>query len=347
MYSNEFGVRIQSFDILKFFAIFLVVWGHCVQWLVSTECSTEPVYRVIYSFHMQLFMMISGFFALSSIKLSTKEFVFKKFMQLIWPCIIWGGLLWLVLETLNGFHYGHNVFSYKGLILDFYWLADFWFLKSCFLCYCLTYLGMNSRINDKYWLTISLLVSQTIAPFQFSFMYPAFVMGVVLKRNTSLMKKISLNWYFFAIIFLIMLLFWDENAWNKSHGFSSVVFDQSINVWFELLVYRLFRLIIGVVGSLTFISLFTRYFGNEVKSRLFKIMVDYGKYTLEIYVLQSIILEKIMSNLINLDGFNPWLSNFLLMPTISIMLILVCVYVSKQLYRSGNLGILMFGKNRE
>lgn len=70
------GRRIVAFDIIKLIAIYLVIVGHCTQHLLSSFEYEEPVYLFIYSFHMPLFMFLSGFF-------SCKEPIDKK--------IAWGG----------------------------------------------------------------------------------------------------------------------------------------------------------------------------------------------------------------------------------------------------------------
>ena len=60
-------MRIEWLDSLKGFAIFLVVVGHVILGYIRAETFTEYqwslqfVYDVIYSFHMPLFFLISGF----------------------------------------------------------------------------------------------------------------------------------------------------------------------------------------------------------------------------------------------------------------------------------------------
>jgi len=56
--------RAADIDALRGLAILLVVLGHCVQYNVA-DFDASPVFRVIYAFHMPLFMFISGFFAWS------------------------------------------------------------------------------------------------------------------------------------------------------------------------------------------------------------------------------------------------------------------------------------------
>lgn len=65
------NTRLIYFDLLKLFAIFLVIEGHCVQHLLDTNEYDEPLYSFIYSFHMPLFMTIAGFFSYK--KCSLKE----------------------------------------------------------------------------------------------------------------------------------------------------------------------------------------------------------------------------------------------------------------------------------
>ena len=61
--------RDVAFDYLKAFAIWLVVYGHCHQHLLSLDRHDNIVYVFIYSFHMPLFMCISGYFSSSSLKM--------------------------------------------------------------------------------------------------------------------------------------------------------------------------------------------------------------------------------------------------------------------------------------
>ena len=50
------------FDILKFILIFLVVFGHIIEKYIDFPL-IKSIYLFIYSFHMPLFVFVSGFFA--------------------------------------------------------------------------------------------------------------------------------------------------------------------------------------------------------------------------------------------------------------------------------------------
>lgn len=68
MENNSQHKRLVSFDLLKFFAMFLVLWGHCIQQFIPVYgmCENKTIFTYIYSVHMPLFACISGFFAYHS-----------------------------------------------------------------------------------------------------------------------------------------------------------------------------------------------------------------------------------------------------------------------------------------
>lgn len=46
-------------DVVKGIAMFLVIWGHCIQYFTASSTHYENiVFKVIYSFHMPLFALI-------------------------------------------------------------------------------------------------------------------------------------------------------------------------------------------------------------------------------------------------------------------------------------------------
>jgi len=67
--------RDEFYDIIKGYAIFLVVLGHVIQ-NFGLDWQSNGLELFIYSFHMPLFMAVSGHFFISSVdKKSTKEFL--------------------------------------------------------------------------------------------------------------------------------------------------------------------------------------------------------------------------------------------------------------------------------
>ena len=95
--------RNKVFDLLKLFAILLVLWGHVIQQFTQLPGEESKIFQIIYSFHMALFMMISGYFAVSLINKSFWDTIWKKIQQLLIPAICGGiiiGALRVYFESL-------------------------------------------------------------------------------------------------------------------------------------------------------------------------------------------------------------------------------------------------------
>lgn len=105
-------VRILYIDILKLFTIYLVLWGHSIQHF-QPYCEKSYIFQTIYAFHMPLFMMLSGYFASSSMRLGFRDFFTKKFRQLLLPCLSWAVACWLIITC--GLIEGRFHLEMKGL----------------------------------------------------------------------------------------------------------------------------------------------------------------------------------------------------------------------------------------
>lgn len=90
------GKRLEYIDNLKGLAILMVVIGHVIQFLYSPDnFDSNIVFRVIYSFHMPLFFILSGFVTTFAMEPETNIGIKirKRFVQLIIPFIFWGGII--------------------------------------------------------------------------------------------------------------------------------------------------------------------------------------------------------------------------------------------------------------
>ena len=150
--------RLPAFDILKLFAIFMVLYGHCLQYFQTSPFAQDSVYRVIYSFHMPLFMMIGGFFSLHSFQLKFKGLVTKKFWELIYPVIIYG-IVFFIISSIITLSQGDQIYPIWDLKAIY--TKNLWFLKSEFICYIVAYFCFRKGINI--WLLVmSLILSQFV-----------------------------------------------------------------------------------------------------------------------------------------------------------------------------------------
>ncbi|WP_298073482.1 acyltransferase family protein [uncultured Bacteroides sp.] len=326
--------RIKWLDALKLFAIFLVLWGHAVQHLLSSEYWDEPVYRIIYSFHMPLFMTISGFFGAKLSSIPFTIVLFRKFRQLLLPAISFG-LIYCIIVTCAGNLGGGGIW---------FFIHSFWFLKSLFLCsitYCIA-----SKV-PKYTLfavVLSLIVSQVIPFCAFDRMYPCFIFGVALykyfdyfQKNIRVMLAVS------ASIFIVMLVKFDASFLKGFNSDAIKSFDlMEIG---RYLYVRYYRILMGFAGSMTFIALFyslSRWIPN---SKLGDTLCKYGKYTLGIYILQTFFLEMILRDNLSCDGLSFCIFNFIVAPLISSCVLIICLVCIKIIHCSPIASWLLLGES--
>ena len=128
-YEHEIGHR--RMDTIGFLgiAIFLVIWGHVLQQGLNgvTDVSENVIFKIIYSFHMPLFIIISGFFFYGSQKKKPlKELVIDRVLLLLRIILIWNTVCYVckvVLELLQG---NKPCVSIRGWFEEI--LLGYWFL---------------------------------------------------------------------------------------------------------------------------------------------------------------------------------------------------------------------------
>lgn len=126
--------RNDTFDAIKALAIWLVILGHCIQYFSGLDYWNDHAFQFIYSFHMPLFFMISGFFFASSFKLMPSKFLIKKAVSLLLPCFSWG----FIMACLN-------FEAWSSFLLDVFTPSHwpFWFFKGLFLTQLIAYISMR------------------------------------------------------------------------------------------------------------------------------------------------------------------------------------------------------------
>jgi fucose 4-O-acetylase-like acetyltransferase len=109
--------RILWLDNLKGVLIFLVVLGHCIQF-TSQDPDSDRLYNFIYSFHMPLFMFLSGYACYKSD--ISFNIISRRFVQLIIPFVSY--------NAINALLTGNNYslyFKYPQVGLWFLWVLFF------------------------------------------------------------------------------------------------------------------------------------------------------------------------------------------------------------------------------
>lgn len=148
--------RVAAFDIAKGIAIVLVVYGHCLRGLVAGGAIEPPMALLasdyaIYTFHMPLFFVISGYFLDRSGKKDFRTVWRGRIRTVAYPYFLWslvhGGLLYAV----SGSGMANNDMPLSRL-LQIGWnpISPYWFLYALFFAYVLA--GLLQRLPVE-WMT--------------------------------------------------------------------------------------------------------------------------------------------------------------------------------------------------
>ena len=360
-------MRFRSIDILKLFAMFLVIWGHCAQFLLSSHYLDEPVYIYIYSFHMPLFMMISGLFVkhFSSVP-SAFSYLLVKARQLLLPCIAWG-LLMSAANLLQPILVGTKADMPLWQTL---W-SNFWFLKSLFVCFLLWV--VSHLLFRRTWLAviISLLASLFITQWSVQWMYPAFIVGGLIGTGLDTLRRYSLqfavgglllgallligwNASFFRIPSVYMLL--EGTAGNIPHALFLRFYKLSVNLSLRLGLIAFFlhfdHSSVQSVQSMGALPLMQSVksvpsVGEKSQSVGVKfVLAGWGKLTLGIYIIHSLIFivrERLCPSFLCCDALQPWLFNTVVAPLLAAVLLIISVGITSFLTRLPFLSFFLLG----
>ena len=170
--------RIVYLDLVKLFTIYLVIMGHDIARMVNGYTVGGRMYALIYSFHMPLFMMLSGYFISSkTLSKAFPDFLLTKARQLLLPVVTCTVICLLYLFLAR-----EHVDVRSEII------GNSWFLKTLFVFYVLFYLIKKIPMNDWVLLIVScglLFVIPHATTLQVNLLFPYFWGGVSFKEIPS------------------------------------------------------------------------------------------------------------------------------------------------------------------
>ena len=108
----------QTITYMKATGIILMVLAHCSNF--------ELLYRIVYSFHMPLFFIVSGYCFKEKYLGEKKTFLCKRIKGLYWPYAKWG----IVFVLLHNFFYSVGIYNdtseFNGHVILPYTTIEFW-----------------------------------------------------------------------------------------------------------------------------------------------------------------------------------------------------------------------------
>ncbi len=277
--------RDHSIDIIRGLAILLVIVGHTIQYN-TVHFDDNILFKLIYSFHMPLFMFISGYvLAIHPPKSTAIPFILKKFNQLVIPFLIW---YFCIAYFANNQYASVDFFDYvKKLIIspDY----GYWFLWVLFLNFMI-FSGISiigKKISEWIIVILILLIIEIMPTFYFGhallkWYFPFFLSGYFFVKIKHKLVKISHKKYIFAIylLFLFLLFFWNRTSPTP---IIEIITNIPISPKAIFIIDKFYHLITAFIGIFLIFDITNRFIQN---SRIANYLTTLGsQYTLDIYVI--------------------------------------------------------------
>ena len=312
--------RVHFFDNVKAFLVILVVFGHLLEYFVHVDNFFKWSYILIYSFHMPLFIFVSGFLSKSSDLKKTAPNVLFQFIVFNILYAIFTGIIFLINpsfmeDSLNRVDL-NGPFNILLTILTPYWIMwymlslFFWkvmlilFRKSPFLLILSIVIGILFGFVDVYGRILSM--QRTFALFPF-FMAGYFVDYSKIENFTRKpLNKILSTAASIALALSIFLFYIDDidiNIFYHSDSFRALGF-----YGFNGIILRISLYLTSLIMSAIFIMFIPH---RKI------ICTNMGLKTFNIYILHGFIIQILLA-----FGFFSLLKQ---LHTIFIFLILIVV----------------------
>jgi fucose 4-O-acetylase-like acetyltransferase len=320
-------------DLVKSLLIILVVLGHFIQFFqYKSEFSlfwSSKLFKFIYTFHMPLFMAISGYFAYYSIaKYPTVDYIKSRLKYLLIPLLSWC----LILSLIEVPHTtGSFVFHFLNTTVYSYWFVWAVIIYSILFCF------LKKFKIDKIPVLIPLAVLILCIPSDYFridigkdfFIY--FAAGYVLanKKIETLHQFCRKYLLVFLAVFIICFLYW-----NPYRSFTNLY---DLNGW----SWYLFRVLLAIVASITIMEIMYWVYTKTIESKSVSYISKIGQETLGIYLMQNVFIVASWIWIIPYVSL-PNISLTYLLP--SVLLVIICYYLIKIISRNKIAGLLLFGK---
>ena len=311
-------------DILRGFAIILVVFGHCIQdgsgesYRNEALYFSDRLYQFIYSFHMPLFMMISGYLSWVSIHKAKERkeriaLLKRRATSLLTPIFLWTAVDYiriLISNQINGqpqpealiFVYFYNAFN------------NLWFLWAVWWCFCIVYV-MHYFLKDNVVIYLLGFLALFVIPDglglgAYKYMMPYFIAAYYwhdyIQDKRYILNKTPKIWMLVVagIAFAGLFAWYDEDAFIYLTGYKLI----GKNVAGQLVI-DLYRTLIGFAGSSFFILLWQYILlmaGRNNKNGNIRVMLrmlrELGIHSMGIYILSGYLIVFIIQRLAFIDG---------------------------------------------
>ncbi len=268
-------VRNKEIDFIKAIAIFLVVIGHIIVFVKPENYNTDFLFKICYSFHMPLFIFVSGVITSYSSKSNNfnSRWICKRVKRLLVPYIIWT-FIYCILK--NNYHIFDKLFVNPYL----------WFLINLFLYDLVTY--FSSKFSRKYLVMalcylimfiIYILFPDNLIIKNFVMFYPFYFVGQNYYIKTKKYMPLSLLLYPLSMIFFTYKQY--DYLISKIQIFTNYKISSKF-IHGILLFYNHF--IVASLGICFICYSVKKFFNQNFLNKFKQLMAYIGRYTIYIYI---------------------------------------------------------------
>lgn len=345
-------------DILKGLLICSVVVTHtggalrCGEHLSCGMLSFWPT--MLRPFDMPLFMAIAGyFFYFSCCKRSWQEILINRFSMIFVPGVVWNWVMQILRVSID-----HNCDPLG------WWIGGIWFLWSLLWCCALTVV-LHFCFGSRGWIGALALVGISFFighdDYNVGYTFPFFYMGYLTARWSLLSQ---FRWWHGVLALVVLAGFYTQLAtpfaknWSVWESHTYLLGPLGIQRHAELYLYRMGMGFFGCIGFSWLIWALCRLCHRLPElcapcRSVYCTLLSLGEYSLAVYCIQSLLVEKILKQmmqiLVHRLGYNPLLEHPMLyfsiiLPGITVFFLLLCLLVRRYLSRRKAISLILFGK---
>lgn len=339
--------RNKKIDFIRAFAIITVIIGHCIQFGSGTtyytgKCLEDPIFKFIYSFHMPLFMLLSGYlFYHTLIRHSFIANIKSRFITLFIPIIMWN----IVPFIMYTYHDRPHTFYYLFKTYLSTMVENSWFLWAIFYC-SFAVLIVNRLFKDNlfvyfigFLLTFMIPDSHNLSLYKY--MYPFFLIGYFYHKYSEKLNEKALlllnSWKLLgtvAVIFVFLLYFFNNDSYIYTTGYTLINKEMPL----RQLGIDLYRFLIGLIGSFFIILLLLKIY-PKINEGIINIFSVIGINSLGIYMISGLIFQYLLPNI------TSWITsiNYLIVLFESVIIVMVALLISLCIKKCSVTNIVFFG----
>lgn len=328
-------MRVIAIDYIKAIAIYLVILGHIFSNCIENGYDST-VNGIIYFIHIPLFLFISGYLAKD--KQITKTIFWKNIiLRFIIPYTTWTIILSSFYIGIKGIM--NNDISVNAIIYFNNWCHSFlWFIKVYIIIYVLWQLLQELSFCKRFIMGIGILIIINIVFINNNFLselfslslysYTLFAFGACCKQSIDMMKP---NYIIYSLlVFAICLPFATTSNNYFECSFKYLYYTGN---WYIFII----RFIAGISISIFLLLILKRIkYNNKIN-----FIQSIGRNTLQIYMLQSLVVEAALNRFIFLPNK---VTSYLISVCLAILMTFLCSLFIRYSSHNRIINILLWGQ---